>query len=108
MDEKKALLAEYERVHQTWDLVCKSRCAEQAADAPPAPRPALLAAAVQPAQTTLRQRVQVARIARKWSVAEVAARVPHCTAVQLAAYEGGREVLPAALEAALKRELELT
>lgn len=91
---------DYREVWQTWHLVrSTARAAESSTAAPPAAR------AVERAPE-LRQRVQMARVARRWAVADLAAHA-QCDAETLAAFERGDEVLHADLQRRVRQALEL-
>ena len=75
--------------------------------APPAAATAPPPAAPPPAAApSLRHRVQMARIERRWSVTELATRA-HCDAETLAAFECGDEVLSAELQQRVRAALGL-
>ena len=90
----------YHRVWLTWNLVHTPKGPAAAATA--------AAPAVAPPRPTaeLRFRVQMARVERRWSVADVAERV-QCDMETLAAFERGDDVLNAALQQRLRSALDL-
>lgn len=88
---------EYRPVWLTWNLVPTTKVATMR-DAIPsvAPRPS----------SELRYRVQMARVERRWSVADLATRVK-CHTETLAAFERGDEVLHQDLQHRVRTCLEL-
>lgn len=89
---------DYREVWQTWHLV---RTSARAADAAPLP-----CAARTERPPELRQRVQMARVTRRWAIADLAAHA-QCDAETLAAFERGDEVLHADLQRRVRQALEL-
>jgi ribosome-binding protein aMBF1 (putative translation factor) len=87
----------YRPLFLTWQLLQPTRAA------PPSSAPTSAAAAAEP---PLRQRVQTARIERRWTVAELAQRV-RVDEETLAAFERGDEVLASELQRRLRQALDL-
>lgn len=89
----------YLPVFQTWEMLyqgraanlpCKESCQSQPKDG----------------KALTSGQVQMARISRQWTIAELAARV-HCEERVLADYERGQPLLPSPIKKRLKTELGL-
>ena len=93
------MASEYRPVWLTWNLV-RSNAPRRPVESPhPPPDRA-------PPTAELRYRVQMARVERRWSVADLAARVK-CDVETLAAFERGDEVLHGELQQRLRVVLAL-
>ena len=82
---------DYRPVWQTWSMVQPPQRGRTTTEAAPA---AAAPVSQVDAHEAWRQRIQIARIERRWSIADLASRV-QCDVATLAAVERGEEVLDA-------------
>ena len=66
------------------------------------------ATSINHAEEEFRHRVQRARLANRWSVADIAGMMTHCDVATIAAFERGKAALPAGAQRELRRILSLT
>lgn len=95
-DEAKGNDDEYRPLWQHWDLVRPEGTG--------APASCLLLPSSRPASLDWRSRMQTARVERRMSISELAARVK-CDASALAAFERGEEIMDASVQQRLKQAL---
>lgn len=87
----------YVPVWQTWNVIHVAADSTKVSESTPSSSSSTI---------DLRRRMQVARIQRRWSVTDLAARVG-CDANLLSAFERGDEILHASMQAAIKDVLQL-
>lgn len=92
-------MTQYETVWQTWSVVTDARASSTRAESD-------CAQGTQAFHDDFRLRLQIARIERRWSIADLAQRV-RCATEVLASYERGEDVVSADLRRRLVVELDL-